>query len=381
MTRYITNDQIERHFSIEDYLPTAEVMYRELGLGRASCMPTSTTHTRVEDTPETAAEPAFHAMRTTGGAIKEFNVAAIRLNSDIKHWPEKHGEMVQERIPIRDGKYNGLVFLFSTETGELLSIFPDGLIQTYHVAGGIAMSAKYLSRGDVTTLGMFGTGHQARTHLQALDFVFDLEMTTVYSPTEKHRHEFVNDMSEKVSCTIQAVDSPREVCSADVINCATNSSEPVFEADWIEPGTHIGYIRPNEIPNELLNQNSIDVFAISTVDQKSKSITGATGFVSERQRSADHWNFYPIEAERLSPKLRSISEKNRKPSEEDFLRLPELMVDESLGRTSSDDITVFRQIGDGVAFTAIGHKLHEIAEENDIGEKLPSGRFMQEYVP
>jgi ornithine cyclodeaminase/alanine dehydrogenase-like protein (mu-crystallin family) len=57
------------------------------------------------------------------------------------------------------------------------------------------------------------------------------------------------------------------------------------------------------------------------------------------------------------------------------------MVDDSLGRTSPADVTLFAQRGDGIAFAGIGYALYELAESEDLGETLPTELFTQTYVP
>lgn len=382
MTRILDNEIIEERFSVTDYLPTAEEMYRELGRQRAATTPRQTTVSHAEEPREEAVEPAFHVMRTMGGSIKSFGVAAMRLNSDVKHWPERHGRPVQERVPNVDDRYNGLVFLFSTDTGELLMVFPDGLVQTYHVAGGIAMGAKHLAPDDATKLGMYGTGHQARTHIRALDEVLDLGEITVYSPTREHRETFAAEMNERVTPTVSATDTPRDVCTgADVINCATNSTEAVFEADWVEPGTHIGFIRPNEIPNELWERSMCDSFSISTANQPVEESSVASGYITEDDEAADPWRWFVRGDDPPYPKTAPRSREPEPIDGEEFVRLPDIMVDDSLGRMNPDDVTVFAQRGDGIAFAGIGYALYELAESEDLGETLPTEMFTQTYVP
>lgn len=382
MVRLLDNEIIEARFSVTDYLPTAEEMYRELGRQRAATTPRQTTVSHAEEPREEAVEPAFHVMRTMGGSIKAFGVAAMRLNSDVKHWPVRHGRPVQERVPNVDERYNGLVFLFSTDTGELLMVFPDGLVQTYHVAGGIAMGAKYLAPADTTKLGMYGTGHQARTHVRALDDVLDLDEITVYSPTQEHREGFATEMDDRVTAPVSATDDPRDVCAgADVVNCATNSTQAVFDADWIEPGTHISFIRPNEIPDELWESDRCDTFAISTANQSVEESSVASGYITEDDEAADPWRWFVRDDDPPYPKTAPRRREPEPIDRQEFVRLPDVVVDDSLGRTSPDDVTLFAQRGDGVAFTGIGYALYELAESEDLGEPLPTEMFTQTHVP
>lgn len=68
---------------------------------------------------------------------------------------QRHRTKVEQRLPNVNDWYNGLVFLFSLETDAPLMIFPDGLIQPYHVARGVTTGAKRLI-ADSTTLSIYG---------------------------------------------------------------------------------------------------------------------------------------------------------------------------------------------------------------------------------
>lgn len=384
MVRLISNEEIEEQFTVTDYLPIAEEMYRRMGGGKTAAAPTETILAKVSDPPTGSTPPVFHGLRTAGGSIKGMDVSAIRLNSDLKHWPEKDGETVQERIPITDGRYNGLVFLFSNETGEPLLLFPDGVVQTFHVAGGIAVGARHLARADSTRLGIYGCGHQAETHLPALAETCDLETVTVYSPTREHRESFAAEMDERLELSVQAVDEPRAVAlDADIVTCATNATHPVFDPSWIEPGTHIGTIRPAEFPTGLFERAEFEKVVITKSEQRSVDITGDTvlGHREGHENVADPWRFFVMDEDPLSPKLRSLPAERQPVADVSVVRLPDVVSGGAEGRESPGEITVLRQIGHGIAFAAIGHALYEIAEKEDLGTEIPTSLLTQERVP
>ena len=112
-------------------------------------------------------------------------MVALRLNSDVIRWEDRGDRIVKDKIPkAPGGKWVGLVLLFSAETGEPLAIFPDGVIQAFRVAASSALAAKYMARTDVTHLGIFGSGWQARAHVEAFCKVRSFEKVLVFSPTK-----------------------------------------------------------------------------------------------------------------------------------------------------------------------------------------------------
>lgn len=399
VTRLITMAEIEEHFSITDCIDGLEPMFAEMGAGRAITDSREDVLTPVADPPEGATDPVYHGLKSMGGSIPAMGVGAIRINSDVINWPTKNDSTVREKIPAADGRYTGLVLLFSTNTGEPLAIFPDGLVQSYRVGGTSALGAKYLAREDAETLGMLGAGWQARAHLRALDAVRDLDRVRVYSPTPESRQEYAEEMRETLELDVRAVDDPEAaVRGADIVQCATNSLSPVFEREWLEPGVHMGFINSSEAPEGFFAPDTFDAFvqSWSTVTQ----LEELGSQLNEREIATKNVNNYVVEGEQSVPKFRE-----REMSSEplcDWAKVPGLgeivavaagevdgtdaaAVDgtdaATVGRTDPDGVTVFYNRGMGIQFAGAGKVLYDIAEREDLGREIPTELFTQEYHP
>lgn len=382
MTLIITNDEIENHLSIEDCLSSLETMFEEMGHNRAITDSREDVLTPVPTSPENSTEPVYHGLKSMGGSIPALEVGAIRINSDVIHWPPKNGSKVRDKIPAAPGeRYTGLVLLFSTNTGEPLAIFPDGIVQSYRVGATSALGAKYLARDDSTTLGILGAGWQARAHLKAHAAVQDLETVRVYSPTPESREEYADEMNDVVDATVEAVDEPRTVCDgADIVQCVTNALSPVFELDWIEPGTHVGVIRSTESPDDLFDPEQFDAFAQSWSHVTQLEELGNQ--LNEQSIPTKNVNNYIVEGDQPVPKFEDW-ERNVEPLC-DWSSVPglgDVIATDSIGRSSPDGITVFYNRGMGIQFAAVGKTLHEIADREDLGQTLPTELFTQEYHP
>ena len=144
MTRVITEEDIAENLQVTEIISAVERMFVGFGEEMAA------TDTR-EDilSPQSISgediDAKSHLLKTMGGVVPSLEVGAIRINSNIVTWKTREGKRTKNKIPGDSGKYTGLVLLFSTKTGELLSIFPDGIIQTYRVAATSAIAAKYLA--------------------------------------------------------------------------------------------------------------------------------------------------------------------------------------------------------------------------------------------
>ncbi len=99
---------------------------------------------------------------------------------------------------------------------------------------------RHLVRKNARTAGVYGSGGQALHKILALQNERKIETYKVFSRNPDTRKAFCKQMSELVDAAFVPVEDPRKVMkNADVVICATNSSVPVFDGNWIEPGQHI----------------------------------------------------------------------------------------------------------------------------------------------
>src|SRR3989304_7606274 len=107
---------------------------------------------------------AYYSFKTIDGGLERLNVYALRVDSDLISYQTMNGTARRVKVPAAPGnRYVGLVYLYSTETLELLAIMNDGHLQRMRVAGTTGVGAKYLARKDSHILALFGSGWQAET--------------------------------------------------------------------------------------------------------------------------------------------------------------------------------------------------------------------------
>jgi ornithine cyclodeaminase/alanine dehydrogenase-like protein (mu-crystallin family) len=297
------------------------------------------------------------------GIAPKLGVGAVRINSDIVSWPSRDGNVRREKVPAApDGRWVGLVLLFSTETGEPLAIFPDGCLQRLRVGATNGLGAKYLARTDANTVGLLGSGWQAGGQVMAITAVRRIEQIRCYSPNRERREAFARAMTEKVGVEIVPVDSPEQaVQGADVVLCATNSIDPVFSARWIEPGMHISSIKRPEMETAAVKR--ADRVVIHTSD-------------------ATPMHFAPpdlVVPEKVQGKGWTLAQ------EIDFNTLPDLkdlIAGLATGRRDSQEITCFiNNLGMGYQFAAAGAVVYRKAQEQGRGRNLPTEWFTQDVHP
>ena len=376
MTRIITEKDIMENFQVTDVISAIEDMFIEFGKGLAA------TGTR-EDilTPLTVSgedvDSMSHLLKTMSGTIPELGVGAVRINSNILSWKTFDGRRTKSKIPNKNGRHTGLVLLFSTETGELLSIFPDGLVQSYRVAATSAIAAKYLARKDSSELGILGVGPQARAHLLAFSDIFEIENVKIYSPTSKNKNAFVEMMRNEIDAEIIATETPEEVFSqADIIQCATNSLDPVFRMDWVPEGSHIGVLNRKEPPADFFRENAFDIFVQSWPKIRMYEEIGTV--VNERNIPAKNINYYVAGDPDRIPEF-TTSKENESPHIL-WEKIPSLhqVISGEIKRDSGVDKTAFYNRGFGTQFAAAGWALFQLSVEKNIGNTVPNKWFEQE---
>jgi len=349
----LNNDEIGQALDLQECLQIMEDAYRELTASRAVNRPT--THSYLAH----SLPQATYSFKSVDGGIQKFNILALRLTSDIVREEKAEGWVRLIKLPRAGrGQYLGLVQLFNTDTGELLAIMPDGLIQQTRVGITSALGLKPLCREDAKTLGLIGSGGQARSHLRAFATARPLKQVKVFSPNAEHRNAFAAEMETKSGVEVVPVSSIGDAIEgSDILCTATNSSRPVIGGDWLAPGVHYNAIREFEVEESVFHKS--DVIAIHS-----------------RFGGIQHY---------LPQGLKEDLPGVRREKERDWNRYPEIgdfLTGKAPGRVTDRQITFFlNNIGTGLQFAAIGFAVYRKAREMGLGREIPTDWFLQDIRP
>jgi alanine dehydrogenase len=357
MTLILSNADAEKLITMPECIDVLEEAYVELAEGRG------VSRTRSDCFAPTSREDALYSLKSMDGIVPKFGVGAVRINSDIVTWPKRGNNVRREKIPAAPGnRYVGLVLLFSTETGEPLAIFPDGVMQRMRVGAANGLGVKYLARQDAKTVAILGSGWQAGAQLMAVCAVRDIATIRCFSPNAENRDAFARQMHEALGVDVISVAQPEEaITGADIVMCATNSVDHIFFERWIEPGVHLSSIKIPEIePNAVKRADRVAVHVHDTkpIHAATKGIEPAETGSGRGWGTADAIDF---------PKLPT---------------LPELIVGRAEGRQSDAEVTCFlNNIGLGYQFAAAGALLYRKAKESGAGHDLPTDWFTEDVHP
>ncbi len=138
------------------------------------------------------------------------------------------------------GVYNFFVFLSDSRTGASLAIIEANRMGQLRTGAATGVATKFMARPESSSVGVIGSGFQARTQLEAVGKARAVGRVKVYSPNPQRRNAYALEMSQKLNLEVTPVDSAHDaVFDADILITVTSSRTPVLRGEWLEPGMHI----------------------------------------------------------------------------------------------------------------------------------------------
>ena len=245
-------------------------------------------------------------------------------------------------------KGRGAKFWYSlfNDNGEMLAIMEADALGQIRTGAASGVATRFLAREDAKTLAVIGTGWQARSQLEACFHVRPISRILVYGRDPKRRADFCEQMSERVSATIEPVETARAaVEQADVICTMTSANTPVFEGTWLKEGTHVNAAGSNRANAQEIDVETVtraSVVAVEDLDQAKVE----SGDLRNANETA-HWSW------------------------EHATRLSDIVAGHALGRTGDDQITLFESLGIGLWDLAAASHVFDRCIVEGRGTKLP----------
>jgi ornithine cyclodeaminase/alanine dehydrogenase-like protein (mu-crystallin family) len=215
----------------------------------------------------------------------------------------------------------GAVILHSGETGEPLAIVNAAAVTAIRTAAVSAVATKLLAREDASVLAILGTGAQGKSHAEAIPIVRNIRETRMCGRND---------------------DVEAAVRGADIIVTATNSREPILKREWIGAGTHI-----NAVGSSIAAARELD----------GATVAACSLFVDRRESTVNESGDYLF-----ALREGAISEEHIRGE------IGELLIGSATGRTSDDEITLFKSLGLAVEDLAAAAFLFEKARSANKGQ-------------
>ncbi len=237
---------------------------------------------------------------------------------------------------------NAVVLVLDPVTG-LPRALMDGTWLTALRTGAVGgLAADLLARENASTVALFGAGVQARTQLEAVRCVRSITDVRVVSPSGTSADGLVSELSD---VRARRVDDPSEAVSgADIVIAATSSATPVFDGTKVEPGAHVTGVgsfttEMREVDTALIQRARV------IVDQREAILAEAGDIVG------------PIHDGAVDESVMAAE-------------IGEILMGRAEGRTSPDQITFFKSVGNAVQDIAVAAQVLASAEERDLGRTV-----------
>ena len=133
--------------------------------------------------------------------------------------------------------------LLDAGDGEPLLLCDGTALTALRTGAASGLATRRLGRANAATLALFGTGGQAAEQLAGVSAVRPIEDVRVVGRDQERAQHFVSGMRRRFPrVRIECSNPQSAIDGAQVIVTATNSSTPVFDGRWVEPGTHVNAI-------------------------------------------------------------------------------------------------------------------------------------------
>jgi alanine dehydrogenase len=311
VTLYLTEEDVGALLTIEDALEAVEGSFRRLAAGR------------VENRPR-------DRLRLEGGLLAVMTAADLELGYA--------GMKTYTAFGYDD--YRFVVLLFETERADLAAVVEANRMGQLRTGAASGVAARYLARTGARSLGVIGCGWQAESQVAAIRAaVPTIERVVAYCRTPERLSAFC----ERVGA--EPGDSPRDAAEQDVVVTATTSKDPVLRGEWLRPGALVCAIGANDASSRELDNVVLERATFVCCDSVEQSRIESGDLVEPVEQGVLDW----LEVHELQ----------------------EVVAGETTGRTSDDDVVVFKSNGIAAWDLAIGAAAVARASERGVGLELP----------
>ncbi|MDR7009350.1 ornithine cyclodeaminase family protein [Paraburkholderia strydomiana] len=233
--KLFNNQEIAAHLDVSSASEAIRAAYLDLASGAAAIQPRA----RIG-----LGDVKFSAMSSMLGSAR---TAAIKMYTTI------------------DGQFRFYIGLFSLIDGAFVAMFEGDAITGIRTAATTALAAQHLARAGSRSLGLFGSGLQARAHAEAFAERDGLREVLIHSHDGKSASALSDILRRQFDLDARVVE-PEEAAGADIVVLATRASEPVIKGEWLRPGSFIASIGATRPEQREIDDASLSAASRIVVD-------------------------------------------------------------------------------------------------------------------
>ena len=240
--------------------------------------------------------------------------------------------------------HQGAVLVSSGDTGALEALVNASAITEIRTAAVSGVATRSLARDDARVLAVLGAGVQARSHLHAMAAARPFQRGRIWSRDVEQARKLADEVS--LPFPLEVVSSAEEaVRDADVVVTATASPEPVVRGDWVAEGAHI---------------NAVGACFPHTRELDGPTVAASTLIVDSRESAENEAGDYLLAVEEGAIRRDHIA-----------AELGHVLTGDHPGRTSDDEITLFKSLGIAIEDLAAADHVVRKAREQGVGAEVP----------
>lgn len=244
------------------------------------------------------------------------------------------------------GVYNFFVFLSDSRTGALLAIIEANRMGQLRTGAATGVATRFMATPEASSVGVIGSGFQARTQLEAVSKVRELRRVKVYSPNRERRRAYAIEMSGRLGLEVVPVQSARDAVSeADIVVTITSSRTPILYGEWLEPGMHIAAAGGADPYVSELDVAAVERADLIVVDDRSQAQIESGELMMPASRGLLIW------------------ERTRE--------LWQVVSGQASGRDNPEAVTLFKSLGMALWDVASAKVVYDRAVEEGIGRSIP----------
>jgi ornithine cyclodeaminase/alanine dehydrogenase-like protein (mu-crystallin family) len=316
MALFLDEQQVTELLSMDGAIAAVEEALRQQGLGTAV------------NNPRRRVRLPTGQLHMMGGALPTLGVLGYKAYTAVR------------------GSVRFHVMLYSMETGELLAMVQADRLGQMRTGAASGVATKYMAREDAQRVGIFGTGWQARSQLEAICAVRPIRAIKAFGRDAGRRQAFCDEMSQQLGVGVEPAATPEEaVRGMDVVVTATNARDPLFDGKWLEPGTHLNAIGSNALIRREIDDTAVRRSAFIAVDSQEQARLECGDLLGPIERGSLHWG--------------------------QVRELGDVVAGLIPGRRQASDITLFESHGLAIWDLAAARSVYEAARARGIGLDLP----------
>jgi len=322
----LSREDVQSLLTMKDAIDAVEEAFRQFALGNVK-MPAKSTISVEQNNGVIWAMPAYIAG--------DMNALGQKIVTTYPENPTRHN------LPTT----LATVELLDHETGECLAIM-DGTFLTAIRTGAVGgVAAKHLARANSTRVAVFGAGVQAQTQLEALAEVRKIEAAKVFDNVTGRAGQYCERMSKKLKINVKEGEDPKDTLrGSDIVICASTSRVPVFSGEWLELGMHVNGVGSCTPETRELDTVSVRRSKV-IVDSRDEVLNEAGDLIipiAEKAISLEHiWG-----------------------------ELGQVIIGKKKGRTSEQEITLFKSVGLAIQDVSTASVVYRKALEQNRGTNV-----------